>query len=386
MKAMILAAGKGTRVRPLTHVMPKPMIPLIRKPIMEAIVDHLRTHGFDEIYVNTSYLSQSIEDYFRDGDRFGVRMAFSYEGELNNGEFIDKPVGSAGGMRRIQDRCGFFDGTFAVLCGDALIDVDLGAVVKFHQQSGAMATIVTKTVPWEEVHRYGVVVSDESGRVQRFQEKPKRAEAVSNTINTGIYLFEPSVFDHIPAEGEYDIGSQLFPKLIASGVHVAAISLPFQWVDIGCVSDFWTATRMVLRGEVEGFNLPGQEIAPGVRVGLGVHLADGVSCVKGPVYIGAGTTVGPGAKIEGPTVIGANCVIEAGAHVRESILWDYTRVVAGSFVDERIVVAQRFVEPNGDSIDLREADLGWLLRDARSTGADVGAEELVQSVRDSVAV
>jgi mannose-1-phosphate guanylyltransferase len=386
MKAMILAAGKGTRVRPLTHVMPKPMIPLIRKPIMEAIVDHLRTHGFDEIYVNTSYLSQSIEDYFRDGDRFGVRMAFSYEGELSNGEFIDKPVGSAGGMRRIQDRCGFFDGTFAVLCGDALIDVDLGAVVKFHQQSGAMATIVTKTVPWEEVHRYGVVVSDESGRVQRFQEKPKRAEAASNTINTGIYLFEPSVFDHIPAEGEYDIGSQLFPKLIASGVHVAAISLPFQWVDIGCVSDFWTATRMVLRGEVEGFNLPGQEIAPGVRVGLGVHLADGVSCVKGPVYIGAGTTVGPGAKIEGPTVIGANCVIEAGAHVRESILWDYTRVVEGSFVDERIVVAQRFVEPNGDSIDLREADLGWLLRDARSTGADVGAEELVQSVRDSVAV
>ena len=138
MKAMILAAGKGTRVRPLTNVLPKPMIPLIRKPIMEAIIDHLKRHAFDEIYVNTSYLSRSIEDYFRDGDRLGVAIAYSYEGELIDGEFIDQPLGSAGGMRRIQDRCGFFDDSFAVLCGDALIDVDLTEVLRFHRASGAI--------------------------------------------------------------------------------------------------------------------------------------------------------------------------------------------------------------------------------------------------------
>jgi mannose-1-phosphate guanylyltransferase len=385
MKAMILAAGKGTRVRPLTHMMPKPMIPLIRKPIMEAIVDHLRQHGFDEIYVNTSYLSGAIEDYFRDGDRFGVRMAFSYEGELVDGQLLDKPVGSAGGMRRIQDRCGFFDSTFAVLCGDALIDVDLGEVLRFHKASGAIATIVTKTVPWDEVQRYGVVVSDTEGRVQRFQEKPKRAEAASNTINTGIYLFEPEIFQHIPAGREYDIGSQLFPALIAAGAHVAAISLPFQWVDIGCVADFWTATRMVLRGEIAGFRQPGKLIAPGLRVGLGVHLADGPACVSGPVYIGAGTTIGPGVHIEGPTVIGANCVVESGARVRQSILWDYTRVAQGSFIDERIVIAGRFVEPCGDSIDLHEADLGWLLRDARISSSGESDAELVRTLREAVA-
>ena len=128
--------------------------------------------------------------------------------------------------------------------------------------------------------------------------------------------------------------------------------------------------------------MPGREIAPGVRVGLGVHLAEGTACVKGPVYIGAGTTVAAGARIEGPAVIGANCVIEADAHVRESILWDYTRVVEGSFVDERIVVADRYVEPNGESIDLREADLGWLLRDSRSADDGSAAQALVQSLRE----
>jgi mannose-1-phosphate guanylyltransferase len=384
MKAMILAAGKGTRVRPLTHVMPKPMIPLIRKPIMEAIVDHLRRHDFNEIYVNTSYLSQSIEDYFRDGDRFGVRMAFSYEGELVDGRFEDHPLGSAGGMRRIQDRCGFFDGTFAVLCGDALIDVDLGEVLRFHREQGAIATIVTKTVPWDEVNRYGVVVTDDSGRVQRFQEKPKREDAASNNINTGIYLFEPEIFEYIPKDREYDIGSQLFPQLIASGAKVSAISLPFQWVDIGCVKDFWTATRMLLRGEVQGFQLPGTEVAPGVHLGLGVHLADGLQCITGPVYIGSGTTVGPGARIEGPTVIGSNCIIESRALVREGILGDYTRVAADSFIDQRIVIAGRFVEPSGDSVDIQEADLGWLLGDARSTPTDAPQDELLSAMRDAL--
>ena len=295
MKAMILAAGKGTRVRPLTNVLPKPMIPLIRKPIMEAIIDHLHRHAFDEIYVNTSYLSHAIEHYFRDGDRFGVSIAYSYEGKLINGEFQDLPLGSAGGMRRIQDQTGFFDDTFAVLCGDALIDVDLTEVLRFHRESGAIATIVTKPVPQDQVSKYGVVVTDAAGRVQRFQEKPSIADAASNTINTGIYLFEPAVFDHIPSGTEYDIGSQLFPRLIAAGAKVCAISLPFEWVDIGCVHDFWTATRMILEGKVQGLKVPGREIAPGVFVGLGVTIAESAQ-IRGPVYLGSGTRVGPGVQ------------------------------------------------------------------------------------------
>jgi mannose-1-phosphate guanylyltransferase len=368
MKAMILAAGKGTRVRPLTNVLPKPMIPLIRKPIMEAIIDHLKRHSFDEIYINTSYLSRAIEDYFRDGDRLGVAIAYSYEGELVDGEFRDKPLGSAGGMRRIQDRCGFFDDTFAVLCGDALIDVDLTEVLRFHRASGALATIVTKPVPREEVFKYGVVVADANGRVQRFQEKPKVDEAASNTINTGIYLFDPKIFDYIPSGTEFDIGSQLFPQLIAAGEKVCAISLPFEWVDIGCVADFWTATRLILEDKVKGLKVPGREIRPGVHAGLGVQLAEGVT-IKGPVYIGSGTRVEAGVTIEGPAVIGANCVLRSGAHIRQGILGDYTRVSANAMLDQRIVFAGKFIEPNGDAIDLHDADLGWLLDDARKPEA-----------------
>jgi mannose-1-phosphate guanylyltransferase len=386
MKAMILAAGKGTRVRPLTNVLPKPMIPLIRKPIMEAIIDHLKRHSFDEIYVNTSYLSRSIEDYFRDGDRLGVSIAYSYEGELVDGEFRDKPVGSAGGMRRIQDRCGFFDDTFAVLCGDALIDVDLTEVLRFHKASGAVATIVTKPVPREEVFKYGVVVTDASGRVERFQEKPKVAEAASNTINTGIYLFDPKIFDYIPSGQEFDIGSQLFPRLIEAGEKVCAISLPFEWVDIGCVADFWEATRLILEGRVKGLGVPGREIRPGVFAGLGVQLpAEGVT-INGPVYIGSGTTIEPGVRIDGPASIGANCVLHAGAHIHQGILGDYTRVAANAMLDKRIVFAGKLIEPNGESIDLHDADMHWVLADARTPiGATTPHEELRAAMDEAAA-
>jgi mannose-1-phosphate guanylyltransferase len=367
MKAMILAAGKGTRVRPLTNIMPKPMIPLIRKPIMEAIIDHLRRNEFNQIFINTSYLSNAIEDYFRDGDRFGVQIAYSYEGQLDKGVFHDKPLGSAGGMRHIQDKCGFFDDDFAVLCGDALIDVDLTEVLKFHKNNNATATIVMKTVPKNEVYKYGVVVTDSAGNVLRFQEKPKIEEAASNTINTGIYIFSPKIFDYIPSGKEFDIGSNLFPQLIAAGERVCAIDLPFQWVDIGCVKDFWDATRLLLRNEVRGFSIPGTEIKPGIFIGLGVSIPrDGVDIV-GPVYIGGGTVIESGARIVGPTVIGSNCLIGAKADIIESIIGDYTKVTSASLLDTRIVMAGKIIEPNGDSIDIAEADLGWLLDDARKT-------------------
>lgn len=138
MKAMILAAGKGTRVRPMTNVVPKPMIPLLGKPVMESIVEHLRDSGFDQIVVNTSHLASVIQDYFRDGSHFGVQIAYSFEGQINRGELQGEARGSAGGMKRIQDFSGFFDDTFAVLCGDALVDVDFQEAVKFHRKAAPL--------------------------------------------------------------------------------------------------------------------------------------------------------------------------------------------------------------------------------------------------------
>src|SRR6185312_8380743 len=157
MKAMVLAAGKGTRVRPITNLTPKPMIPLLGKPVLESIIEHLCANGFNEIVINTSHLAPVIEDYFRDGSRFGAQIAYSFEGLMEDGRLESIAIGSAGGMRRIQDYSGFFDDTFVVLCGDAIVDVDLREAIRFHRARKAVATIILRQVAREEVSRYGVV-------------------------------------------------------------------------------------------------------------------------------------------------------------------------------------------------------------------------------------
>ena len=226
MKAMILAAGRGTRVRPLTHELPKPMIPIMGKPVMEFLVEELSRHGFNQIMVNTAHLAAGIENYFGDGRRWGVEIGYSFEGHLEEGELKALPVGSAGGLKRIQKFSGFFDDTFLVVCGDALIDLDLTTAVRQHWQSGAVASLVVDEVPHHRVSHYGVVVCDSEGRVTSFQEKPAEDEALSNQVNSGIYIFEPEILDLIPDEIEFDIGSELIPLILARGLHMNAVASP----------------------------------------------------------------------------------------------------------------------------------------------------------------
>jgi len=372
MKAMILAAGKGTRVRPITYLIPKPMIPILQKPVMEFLIELLRQHGFDQIMINTSHLAEQIENYFRDGQQWGVHLGFSFEGYFQDGQPVAQALGSAGGMRKIQDFSGFFDSTFAVLCGDALIDLDLTAVVKFHKAKGSLATIVLRQVPKEEVSSYGVVVVDDEGRIQQFQEKPKQEEALSNTINTGIYIFEPEVFDYIPSGVEYDIGGDLFPKLAAAGVPFYGINMDFQWVDIGKSSDYWQAIMKVLRGEVHGVKMPGIEIAPGVWSGINVRMnLDRVNIVP-PVYIGASSWIGDGATILGPTAIGAGCILNEGAVIDQSVIFNYTHVARGVTLRRRMVLGKYCISSEGTAIDTEETDLSWLIGDARSNTVSTG--------------
>ncbi len=365
MKAMILAAGKGTRVRPITYTIPKPMIPILQKPVMEFLLELLRQHGFSEIMVNVSHLANEIESYFRDGQRFGVQIAYSFEGQIIDGELVGKALGSAGGMKRIQDFSPFFDSTFVVLCGDALIDLDLTAAVKFHKEKGAIATIITKTVPQQEVSSYGVVVTDEEGRVQAFQEKPKVEEALSNCINTGIYIFEPEVLDYIPSNQEYDIGSQLFPKLVEMGAPFYAVTMDFEWVDIGKVPDYWHAIRAVLQGEVKNVQIPGKMVAPGIYTGLNVSVNWDKVDIQGPVYIGGMTHIEDGAKIIGPTMIGPNCWICSGAVVDNSVIFDYSRLGPGVRLVDKLVYGRYCVDKTGSTIDVQAASLDWLITDAR---------------------
>ncbi|MBE9099267.1 sugar phosphate nucleotidyltransferase [Vacuolonema iberomarrocanum] len=375
MKAMILAAGKGTRVRPITYTIPKPMIPILQKPVMEFLLELLRQHGFTEVMVNVSHLAYEIESYFRDGQRFGVQIAYSFEGRIVDGELVGEAVGSAGGMRRIQDFSPFFDDTFVVLCGDALIDLDLTEALRWHREKGSIATIIMKDVPREEVSSYGVVVTDEDGRIKKFQEKPPVEEALSTSINTGIYIFEPEIFDYIPSGVPFDIGGDLFPKLVENEAPFYGISMDFQWIDIGKVPDYWQAVRSVLTGEVKNVAIPGHEVAPGVYTGINVNVNWDKVDIKGPVYIGGMTEIEDGATIIGPTMIGPNCHICTGATVDNSVIFDYSRLGPGVRLVDKLVFGRYCVDKTGASIDVAAAALDWLITDTR---VDVPVETPVE--------
>jgi mannose-1-phosphate guanylyltransferase len=349
MKAMILAAGKGTRVRPLTYDLPKPMIPVLGKPVMAYLIEHLRKHGVTEIMVNVAHLHEKIEEYFGEGEQFGVQIGYSFEGYTKeDGEIIAVPIGSAGGMKKIQEFGGFFDDTTIVLCGDALIDLDLKAALLEHRRKGAMATVITKEVPWDKVSSYGVVVTDQDGRITEFQEKPKQEEARSNFISTGIYIFEPEVLDLIPSGVEFDIGSQLFPLLVEKGLPFFAQGRPFNWLDIGSVTDYWEVLQNVLTGEVNHMDVPGIQIEPGLWTGLNTSIDWEGTTIKGPVYIGSGVKIEAGSTIIGPTWIGHGSHICEGAEVVRSVLFEYTRVLHDVTLHEMIVFKDYSIDRAGE--------------------------------------
>jgi mannose-1-phosphate guanylyltransferase len=378
MKAMILAAGKGTRVRPLTYDLPKPMIPVLGKPVMAYLIEHLRKHGVTEIMVNVSHLHEKIEEYFGEGEQFGVQIGYSFEGYTKeDGEVVAVPIGSAGGMKKIQEFGGFFDDTTIVLCGDALIDLDLKAALLEHRRKGAMASVITKEVPWDKVSSYGVVVTDKTGRITQFQEKPKQEDALSNFISTGIYIFEPEVIDLIPSGVEFDIGSQLFPLLAEKGMPFYAQGRPFNWLDIGSVSDYWEVLQNVLTGEVNHMDVPGIQIEPGLWTGLNTSIDWRGTTIKGPVYIGSGVKIEAGTTIIGPTWIGHGSHICEGAEIVRSVLFEYTRVLNDVTLHEMIVFKDYSIDRAGEMKHSSEySSSEWLnARDRRRSRRKEQAEE-----------
>ncbi|MBV7535960.1 NDP-sugar synthase [Duganella sp. sic0402] len=380
MKAMILAAGKGTRVRPLTYDLPKPMIPILGKPVMAYLIEHLAKYGVTEIMVNVSYLHEKIEDYFGEGHQYGVQIGYSFEGYTNNaGEVVPEPLGSAGGMKKIQEFAGFFDETTIVLCGDALIDLDIKSALYEHKRKGALASVVTKEVPWDSVSSYGVVVSDKNGRIQTFQEKPSKEQALSNFVSTGIYIFEPEVLDLIPSDRPFDIGSELFPLMAEKGLPFYAQQRPFNWIDIGSVKDYWEVCQSVLMGEVAHLDVPGIRLEDDLWVGLNTSIDWKGTRIQGPVYIGSGSRIESGVTIVGPTWIGHGSHICQGATVVRSVLFEYTRVLPDVSLDEMIVFKDYSVDRTGDMRHLSEyADWEW--SNARDRRARRRADNIISKV------
>ena len=365
MKAMILAAGKGTRVRPLTYELPKPMIPILGKPVMAYLIEHLAKHNISEVMVNVSYLHEKIQQYFGDGHRFGIQIGYSFEGDISNGAIIPSPVGSAGGMRKIQYFGGFFDETTIVICGDAIVDLDISAAVAEHRRKGALVSLVAKQVPMDKVSGYGIVLTDEDGKITSFQEKPSQTEARSNLASTGIYIFEPEALSLVPSGSTFDIGSDLFPLLVERDLPFYAINHDFNWIDIGVVSDYWEVMQQVMRAEVPSMHMPGRQIKPGVWAGLNVHIDWENTNIQGPVYIGSGARIDKGTEIIGPTWISDGCHVQRGGSVIRSVLFEYTRVGQDYSVEEMIVCGEYCVDKHGRMMHVDDDACHLIWSDAR---------------------
>ena len=317
MKAMVLAAGLGTRLKPLTYELPKPMVPVLDRPVMAHIVRLLERQGFDELVANVHWFPDAITGYF------GDRLEYRYEPEL---------LGTAGGVRNVRDFFG--DDLVVVISGDALTDLDVRVLVERHRTAGGIATLTVKRVP--DTREYGVVIHDEDGRVQGFQEKPDPAEALSDLGNCGIYCFSPEIFDYFPAEDPVDWAQDVFPALLDHDVPFHVHEIESYWNDVGSLAELRQGTWDALEGRL-GIDVPGEEARDGLRVGTGTSLPDDLELVSAPAWIGAECEVGRGVRVMGPTVIGDRCSVGEGASLREVILLPGTTVPSGEVVIGAIV-------------------------------------------------
>lgn len=304
---------------------------------MEYLVEHLARHGIKDIMINVGYKHWRIENHFGNGSLLGMNLGYSYEGVYEYGEIVPRPLGTAGGMRKIQDFGGFFDTTTIVICGDAIVDLDISAAVLEHKRKNALASVVTLEVPLNEVSKYGVVVTDDQGRVISFQEKPQPEQARFSFASTGIYIFEPAIFDYIPSGVEYDIGSQLFPLLVEKGLPFYAQKHLFSWIDIGHVSEYWSGLQRVLQGGVEHMQMPSTQVRPEIWVGINTRIDWDNVKIEGPVYIDSGVCLEAGVEVIGPAWISWGSYICQNSKIICSVLFEYTLIPEGMTFDETIV-------------------------------------------------
>jgi mannose-1-phosphate guanylyltransferase len=311
MKAMVLAAGLGTRLRPLTYEITKPMVPVLDRPVMEHILDLIDRHDFDGVIANLHYFPETIREHF------GERISYRFEQEL---------LGTAGGVRACAEFFG--DEPFLVISGDALTDIDLGAFAARHRDSGGIATLAVKQVA--DTREYGVVLHDREGRITGFQEKPAPEEALSDLGNCGIYMFDPSIFDYFPERPFVDWAKDVFPALLENDVPFHIHEVREYWNDVGSLSELRQGTFDALNGELR-LEMEGEELQPGVTV-VGPSPLREDTGVDGSVWIGSDVQIGAGVRLMGPIVLGDGARVGDGAQLRESIVFPGTEVAPESIL------------------------------------------------------
>jgi mannose-1-phosphate guanylyltransferase/phosphomannomutase len=320
-KAVVMAGGEGTRLRPLTSNQPKPMVPVVGKPCMEHVLELLRTHGFEDVIVTVAFLPQAIRAYFRDGEGLGLRIEYSVE---------ESPLGTAGSVRLAS---GALDDTFVVISGDALTDIDLSRLVSFHQEKGAAVTIGLKSV--ENPLEFGIVVTDEDGRIERFLEKPSWGQVFSDTINTGIYVLEPEVLKHVPDDRPFDFSKELFPLLLEMGRPLYGFVCDGYWQDIGNLDQYRQANFDALDERVR-LSIPGIRLRGNVWIGEGVELHD-LDVVEGPAFVGANCRIAADATVGPYSVLGPSVTLRERARTARSVVDASSHLGRSSLVEGAIL-------------------------------------------------
>jgi mannose-1-phosphate guanylyltransferase / phosphomannomutase len=329
MRAVVMAGGQGTRLRPLTSNQPKPMVTIVNKPTVQHILELLQRHGINDVVMTLAFLPRLIRNHFGDGSSMGMHIDYTVE---------ETPAGTAGSIRLAKD---LLDETFLVISGDALTDFDLTKIIAFHREREALATIALKSV--ENPLEFGVVIVDDQGRIQRFLEKPGWGQVFSDTVNTGIYVLEPEVLDHIPEGQPYDFSRELFPKLFDLHKPLYGVVCDGYWQDIGSLEQYLQANRDALDARIR-LTPPGVRLRGNIWVERTTSL-ETLDDVKGPAVIGENVRLEPGAKISSHVILGNNVVVRAGAQIDGSVLGENVYVAAGASITGSVL---------GDGVEVHE--------------------------------
>jgi mannose-1-phosphate guanylyltransferase/phosphomannomutase len=329
-KAVVMAGGEGTRLRPLTSNQPKPMVPIVGKPCMEHIVELLKEHGFDDIVVTLAFMPQAIRGYFGAGESQGVSIRYSVE---------ESPMGTAGSVKLAE---GVLDEPFLVISGDALCDIDLGALVRFHREKEALVTIGLKSV--DNPLEFGIVVTDDEGRIERFLEKPSWGQVFTDTINTGIYVLDPEALRHVPEGQPFDFSKELFPLLLEMGRPLYGYIADGYWQDIGNLDQFRQANFDALDEKV-ALNVAGIKLRGNVWVGEGVELAD-LESVEGPAFIGNYCRIAPQASVGPYSVLSPSVTLREHARTTRSLVDSSTYLGRSALVEGAIIGKSCDVRPH----------------------------------------
>lgn len=324
-KAVVMAGGEGSRLRPVTTNIPKPLVPVCGQPIMEHILTLLKRHGITEIVVTLHYLADEIQTHFGDGSDFDVELSYAIE---------ESPLGTAGSVKNAEDD--LRDGTFLIVSGDALTDCNLTKAIEFHKAKGSLATLILARV--ETPLEFGVVITGDDGKVERFLEKPGWSEVFSDTVNTGMYILEPEIFEYMDPDKPYDWSGDIFPQLLNDGKPMYGYIMDGYWADVGSLTQYREAQEHLLSGKVD-LPLLGETNTDGVWLGPNCSVDDRADIIS-PVFIGRNCKIKRGAKIGPYTVLGDNAIIEEEAQVERSVIWDSAYIGMGARVTSAIVCSR----------------------------------------------